>query len=158
MALTAPVFYTMRDHNPLNINSYPVQNAEVIYKGAFVGIESIGVTTGRLINWSSASSAVDWIGIADPTANSVTGNSGGTVECPVIQGPVTLVGVTVTGVNSADDVGDAVYATDENTMTLSATSNVGSIGWVSRWYSSTTCDVTLFSPNEYRGVDDKGQV
>lgn len=158
MALTAPAYYTMTDHNPLNRNSYPVRNGQTIYKGALVGISTVGVTDGRLVNWDADSGALDFLGIADPVANTAVGNSGGTVECPVVQGPVTLDNVAVTGANSADDVGDAVYASDENTFTLTPTSNVGAVGWLSRYVSSGRGNVTLFSPNEYRGVDDKGQV
>lgn len=158
MALSAPAYYSMRDHNPLNRNSYPVRNGQTIYKGALVGISTVGVTDGRLVEWSSGSGALDFIGIADPASDTAVGNSAGTVECPVIQGPVTLDDVAVTGLNSADDVSDAVYASDDNTFTLTPTSNVGSIGWVSRYNSSGRGSVTLFSPNEYRGVDDKGQV
>jgi hypothetical protein len=48
--------------------------------------------------------------------------------------------LSVTGVASADDVGQTVYASDDDTFTLTSTSN-SSIGKVARWISGTTCVV-----------------
>ena len=59
--------------------------------------------------------------------------------------PEILKSVTVTGVASQGDLLKAVYATDNQTMTLTKPSSPGAppIGFVSRWYTSTTCDVCL---------------
>ena len=163
MALTAAKRYTMQNRNNEYIYSYPVRNGVTIYYGALVGISTIGVTDGRVVNWSSGSGALRFLGIAIPRgtrdqADSVTGNSAGTVKCEVNEGGPTLENVAVTGLNSADDVGDPVYASDEDTFTLTPTSNVGSIGWVKKYVSSGRGDVQLFSANEYRANQDVGQV
>lgn len=158
MALTAAVIYSMRDRNPFARNSYKVQASETIYKGALVGIETVGVTTGRLVNWNSDSGDLRFKGIADPNTASVTGDSNGTVECPVIEGGPVLEEVSVAGASAEQDVGNSVYASDENTFTTSATSNVGAIGTIVRYHTGTTCDVQLYTPQEYDALDDFGQV
>lgn len=157
MALTAPVFYSMRERNPFAVNSYIVQNGETIYHGALVGVETVGVTTGRLVNWNSSSGDLRFKGIAIPNAASVVGTSG-TVRCPVNEGGPVLESVAVTGATAQQNVGDSVYASDENTFTRTATANVGAIGEITRYISGTTCDVQLYTPQEYAGVDDYGQV
>jgi len=48
--------------------------------------------------------------------------------------------LTVTGVASAADIGKPVYATDDDTFTLSPSGGT-LIGWVQRWVTSTTCHV-----------------
>jgi hypothetical protein len=148
----------MKDFNPIDTVSRIVRNTEEIFHGALVGISTIGITDGRIVNWNDTSGALDFIGIADPNADSVTGDANGTVECPIISGGVELESVTVTGVDSADDVGDPVYATDENTFTLTATTNVGAIGWVTRQITGTTVDIRIFSEAQYRANQDRGQV
>ena len=159
MALTAAKRYRMIDKNPFNVNSYPVRSAAVIYYGALVGISTIGYTDGRLVNWSSGSAAIDFIGIAIPNTDYVTGNAGGTVECPVMEGGCILENVAVTGLNSADDVGDMVYASDNCTFSLSATSNVSAVGQVTRYRSSGYGDVEILSKQTYLALDaGKGAV
>jgi hypothetical protein len=159
MALSAAKRYSMRDLNPLAINSYPVRTSAVIYYGALVGISTIGLTDGRLVNWSSGSGAIDFLGIAIPATDYVTGNAGGTVECPVMEGGCILENVAVTGLNSADDVGDMVYASDNATFSLTPTSNVSAVGQVTRYRSSGYGDVEILSKQAYLALDaGKGAV
>lgn len=148
MALSAAVRYENRGRG---IQSYVVENSEVIYYGALVGLD---INTGRLQQWDTDSNLLKFRGIATPNDSSVTGNSAGTVECPVDESGRILEQVTVTGVSGQQHVGELVYATDDNTFTLTATTNVGAIGEVVRWYSSTTCDVRLWTPAEYRAQED----
>lgn len=160
MALSAAKKYSMRDLNPLAINSYPVRSGVTIYHGALVGMSTVGYTDGRLVNWSSGSGALDFLGIAVPTtADYVTGNSGGTVECPVMEGGCILENVAITGINSPDDVGDMVYASDNCTFTLTPTSNVSAVGQVTRYRSSGYGDVEILSKQAYLALDaGKGAV
>lgn len=169
MALTALTRYSMRSRNPREVNSYPVRNAMKIYYGALVGISTSGVTDGRLVNWSSGSGALRFIGIAIPTqslaignavgtAGEVTGNSAGTNECVVDESGPLLENVSVTGLNSADDVGDPVYASDENTFTLTATSNVGAVGILARYITGSKGDIQLYSKMEYNAMENVGKV
>lgn len=167
MALTAPKRYSMRDQQPNAINSYPVRSGMTIYYGALVGLSTVGVTDGRLVNWSSGSGALRFCGIAQPTqqisagsgtAGSATGNAAGTVECPVYEGGAILENVSVTGLSANQNVGDPVYASDENTFTLTATSNVGAVGVISRFITGTSGDIQLYSKQEYNAMENVGKV
>ena len=169
MSLSAPVRYSTRPGNPYRVNSYKVRNGTKIYYGALVAISTVGVTDGKLVNWSSGSGALRFVGVAIPTqslaagnalgvAGEVTGNSAGTNECPVSEGGDLLENVSVTGATSAQVLGDPVYASDENTFTLTATSNVGAVGVVARYISSGKADVQLYSKMEYAAMEDVGQV
>ncbi len=160
MTLIAPVRYSMRDVQTIGYNSYPVRSGMTIYAGALVGIATVGVTDGRLVNWSSGSGALRFIGLAIPNSPTVVGNAAGSVECPVLEGGVILEDVSVAGADTAGAqcVGDPVYASDENTFSLSATSNVGAVGVVDRYKSSTTCDVRLYSKMEYNAMENVGKV
>lgn len=159
MALSAAKRYSMRDINPFNVNSYQVRPSTTIYYGALVGISTIGYTDGKLVNWSSGSGAIDFIGIAIPNTDYVTGASAGTTECPVMEGGCILENVAVTGLNSADDVGDMVYASDNCTFSLTPTSNVSAVGQVQRYRSSGYGDVEILSKQAYLALDaGKGAV
>lgn len=161
MALTAPARYGNRIGESLTgQNSYVVKNLQKIYHGALVGIEP---GQGMLQNWTSASATVlRFLGVAMPKANSVTGNVLGItteaqVECPVNESGIVLEDVTVAGATQ-DDVGDPVYATDENTFTMSATSNVGAVGRLVRFTSAGKGDVQLFTPAQYLALESLGKV
>lgn len=162
-ALTAAKRYTMRGRIEAAINSYAVRNGQTIYYGSLVGISTIGVTDGRLVKWSSGSGALRFLGIAMPRGdrdnpNSVTGNSSGTVKCEVNEGGPTLENVAVTGATAESVVNDPVYASDDQTFTLTPTSNVGAVGRVSKYRSSGFADVQLYSAMEYLAMQDVGQV
>jgi len=61
--------------------------------------------------------------------------------------------VAVTGVSAITHMHAKVYsATDnpEDGFTLTPSVNVGAIGEIVAWYTSTTCDVRLLTPSEYR--------
>jgi hypothetical protein len=51
--------------------------------------------------------------------------------------------LTVVGTSAVTDVGKSVYATDDNTFTVSPAVPASYIGTVFRWVSSTTCIVKL---------------
>lgn len=163
MTLSAAVRYSIRQRNPEMINSYPVRNAMVIYYGALVGLDTVNIGLGRLVNWNDNSGMLRFCGIAIPRGDrdnpySVTGNSGATVKCEVYEGGGTLENVAVTGLTSLLGLGDPVYASDENTLTLTATPNVGAIGRVVRYIESGRGDVQLYSALEYAANQNFGKV
>jgi hypothetical protein len=123
----------------------------VIYHGALVVIDKATGTPpaeGVLKNLDDLSGTLDWfVGVARPSTNYVTGD-GSTVWCPVDTSGSTIVHVAVTGVAGKPNIGDLVYATDENTLTLSSASNIKAVGVVDRYYGTTYIDVKLFTPME----------
>lgn len=72
-------------------------------------------------------------------------------------GPAIYPQATVTGVASRADIGKAVYATDSNTLTLTAPTYATPIGIVVDWATSTTCDVLIFGLAVQGAVDLNGQ-
>lgn len=53
----------------------------------------------------------------------------------------------VTGVTGVGDVGSVVYASDDQTLTLTSTSN-SPVGVIEQYVSSTTCWIRPFTPSE----------
>lgn len=162
-ALTAAKRYGMKGRNPEMINSYPIRNGQTIYYGSLVGISTVGVTDGRLVKWTSGSGALRFLGIAMIRGDrdnpySATGNSGGTVKGEVNEGGVTLENVDVAGATSQTALNEPVYASDDQTFSLTQTSNVGAVGRVARYISSGKCDVQLYSAMEYLAMQNVGKV
>jgi hypothetical protein len=175
MSLTAPVRYSNRPGVSLHAqNSYKVKPGVTIYAGALVGVDP---NSGYLQNWSSASAAnVRFRGIAMPVAaTNVSGQTtpgavigsaslSPTPECPVNEGGVILEGVTVAGAkvpvfgSNSGQQSYPVYATDENTFTMTATLNVGAIGELVRCDVAGIGDVRLFTPQEYLALEAIGKV
>jgi hypothetical protein len=153
MALTAPNTWTFRPRGAgMDCDSFLVQNAEVIYNGAIVVVDkALGVVSpneGTLKNLDDLSGTLDWVvGLARPSTNYVTGD-GSTVWCPVDTSGPTIVHVSVAGVTSAKTNGDLVYATDENTLTLTPSTYVKAIGVQERYYGTTYIDVKMFNQME----------
>lgn len=175
MSLTAPVRYSNRPGVSLHAqNSYKVKPSQTIYHGALVGIDP---NSGYLENWTAGSAAnVKFRGLAMPVAaNNISGQTtagaviGSTTapqpECPVNEGGVILEGVTVAGAKAPASGGATtgkqgvpVYASDENTFTVTATSNVGAVGELVRCDTDGTGDVRLFTPTEYLALESLGKV
>ena len=153
MALTAPNVWTYRPRVPgHDCDAFLVQNNEVIYHGALVCVDkATGVgppAEGVLKNLDDLSGTLDWfVGVARPSTNYVTGD-GSTVFCPVDTSGATIVHVSVAGVTGTPDIGELVYATDENTLTLSVATYMKAVGVVERYYGTTYVDVKLFSQME----------
>lgn len=144
MALSADL---ARKTRPRGITTYKVTNGVQIYAGSFVGIDS---STGYAVLWADSAN-YRFAGIA---LNKVLGNTGLTTipEVEVNENGVALINVSVTGVSDITHVGDLVYASDDNTFTLTPSSNVKAVGRVTRWYSGALSDVELFTPDEYYGL------
>ncbi len=116
-------------------NELPVIASDIIFEGAAVGDNGSGLARPLV-------AADPFLGFAREQCD----NSAGAASAKKVKlwekGKIQL---TVTGVASADDVGQTVYATDDDTFTLTA-SGASSIGKVARWVSGTTCIV------EFEGV------
>lgn len=147
MALSADTSRITRGDNACRLGSYPGTNANVFYKGAYAFLDN---STGLVVEAADTAN-FNWLGMVREkvTADGAQGDS----EVKVMEGGFTLVKVNVTGVDNINDVGDLVYATADDTLTLTATTNTKAIGYVSRYYgSSTLCDVKTFTPGESRAL------
>lgn len=162
MALSRVARYSMRPGGSLiGQNSYIVKNGIKIYHGALVGTDP---NSGYLQNWQQSSGTIRFKGLAMPrgarsTDGSVTGDTSATPkpECEVNESGVILEGISVTGATQLF-VGEPVYATDNNTFTVSATTNVGAVGTLVGFRSSSDCDVQLHTPGEYDAMQSYGKV
>jgi hypothetical protein len=158
MALSGPSTTKWRPRGGIDDRqSFIVKSGAVIYHGAMCVIEEdIGTGHGYLKPLDSSSGVNDWfVGVARNSglyAESVTGD--GTLECVVDVGGVTLQYKTVTGVTAITNTGDPVFASDDNTFTITDVSNMYPVGRIVRWYPSTYCDIRLYSASEYAAMLD----
>jgi hypothetical protein len=125
LAANKPRAYEIGDHNDL-----PMVATDIIYEGAAVGDNGAGLARPLV-------AADPFLGFAVRQADNAAGAASAARVLVKQRGEIVL---SVTGVASADDVGQTVYASDDDTFTLTSTSN-SSIGKVARWISGTTCVV-----------------
>ena len=115
-----------------DIQELPMIAADIIYEGAAVGDNGSGLARPLV--------ATDpFLGFAERTADNSAGAASAKNVRVRTRGQVQL---TVVGASSAADVSETVYASDDDTFTLTSTSNTA-IGKVSRWVSGTTCIVAF---------------
>ena len=108
----------------------PAVAADTIYQGAAVSDNGSGV--GQPLSTGEV-----FVGFANAKAD----NSAGVASAIGIDLRVTgEIELAVTGASSTADVSETVYATDDDTFTLTS-SGASSIGKVSRWITGTTCVV-----------------
>lgn len=115
-----------------DIQELPMIAADIIYEGAAVGDNASGLARPLV-------AADPFLGFAERTADNSAGAASALKVRVRTRGQVQL---AVTGVASAADVSETVYASDDDTFTLTAGSNTA-IGKVSRWVSGTTCIVAF---------------
>ena len=119
----------------------------VYFAGAFVGVDTVD---GLVKEWADTAT-FRWLGVVTRKADTnVTDPI--TPEVNVNISGIILEKVSVTGVTAQANVGDLVFATTDNDLTLTASTNVKAIGKVDRFESGTTVDVALFTPTEYEGL------
>jgi hypothetical protein len=142
MALAADSTRRTRERGHISIRG---TNTSIFYAGALVGVDK---STGLAVKWADTAN-FEWLGLAK---RKVTGDTGATppTEVEVNATGLVLEDQTVTGLDNVNDQGDLVYATDDNTFTLTATANVDAIGFVLRFKSGTSGDIQLFTPGEHR--------
>lgn len=114
-------------HDDLN-NEIPMVATDIVYAGAAVGDNGSGVARPLV-------SADPFLGFCTEKADNSTG-AASAINCKVRSKGV--VKLSVTGVSSTADVTEKVYATDDDTFTLTA-SGASAIGRVLRWVSGAVC-------------------
>lgn len=145
MALSADVIRITRGDNRTDVTSME-GTVDVFYKGAYVAIDT---ATGLVVVHGDVAT-YHWLGMV---REQVTADGTDAAPVKIQLGGFTLVKVAVAGVDNQNDVGDLVYASDDGTLTLTATANTKPIGYVEWYYgSSTTCDVRTFTPGESRAL------
>jgi hypothetical protein len=126
MALSADAPRTYTDVRLVE-SAQPVQASTTIYAGGALSRDS-GGEVGPL----AASEA--FAGFARKKADNSSGSAGDVNAAVYDSGEIELV---VTGVGDNDDIGDVVYATDDNTFTLTASGGVA-IGRVAQIVNLST--------------------
>lgn len=112
-------------------NDVPVITADILYMGSALGLSG---------SYARPLVAGDvFLGFCQERADNSTGASGAIRARVRFKG---LVEIPVTGVDGNDDIKKAVYASDDDTFTLTSTSNT-LIGFVHRHVSGTTCVVAF---------------
>lgn len=111
-------------------NELPVIASDIIYEGAAVGDNGSGLARPLV-------AADPFLGFAQRKCDNSAGAASAKNVVVRTRGCVVL---AVAGVASAADVSETVYASDDDTFTLTADSNTA-IGKVSRWISGTSCEV-----------------
>lgn len=129
-----------RDFEQGDINELPMIAADIIYEGAAVGDNGSGLARPLV-------AADPFLGIAIRTADN---SAGAASALRVMVRERGAISVPVVGASSADDVGATVYASDDDTFTLTSTSNTA-VGKVKRWVSGTTC-VVYFEAVQVRSL------
>lgn len=122
-------------------NDLPVIATDIIYEGAAVGDSGGGGTCRPLV------AADVFLGFAAARADNSAGAASAINVRVRERGTVVL---TVTGVTGATDVGSDVYADDDNSFTLTSSSNTA-IGTVRRHISGTSVEVA-FEANQVRSI------
>lgn len=121
-------------------NNLPVIASDIIYQGAAVGDNASGYFR-PLVGGDV------FAGFAFAKADNSSGSAGDIDVELRTSGEVTL---TVTGVSGVGDVTETVYATDDDTFTLTS-SGASAIGKVIRWETSTTA-VVYFEAGYKRSI------
>lgn len=114
-----------------NVNEFPAVATDIIYEGAAVGLSSG--------NARPLVAGDQFVGFCMERADNAAGSAGAIRVKVLAKG---LVSLPVTGASAASDVGKAVYASDDDAFTLTASTN-SPIGRVYRWVSGTTCIVAF---------------
>ena len=128
------------------INEIPVIASDIIYAGAAVGESGTTGTARPLV------SGDNFIGFCVEKADNASGAAG---DRRVKLREAGVVRLAVTGVSAESQYGDAVYATDDDTFTLT----VGGtrIGHLIRWITSTSC-LVYFEAVSRRGWHNRSEV
>lgn len=118
-------------------NQLPVKASTNIYQDTFVGLS--GGYARPLVAGDK------FAGIATKRADNSAVATDGAIDVEVENGLVVI--LPVTGASATTDFNSIVYASDDQTATLTALNNTA-IGVVKRWITSTTCAVRLFTETE----------
>lgn len=150
--ITSPVLHSTSARS--GSNAYPIADGVTLYQGALVGL-----VAGFLDHWDDGAGSV-FVGFVAGESDGVrpgypmTGDASGSPvpEARVDESGRTLRHLTsLGGTPTAAKVGDLVYGSSSNVddLTLDASGRTHPIGLVSRFVSTSDCDVTLFTPSEH---------
>ena len=129
-----------RDHLLGDLQDLPMIAADIIYEGAAVGENGAGYFRPLV--------ALDpFAGFAERTVDNSAGAAGAVNVRVKPRGRVIL---PVVGVTAVTDEGATVYASDDDTFTLTSTSN-SAIGKITRYISGTTVEV-YFEASSFRSL------
>lgn len=115
----------LREYSLGDIEEYPVIAADIIYQGAAVGENGSGYSRPLV-------AGDPFQGFADRTVDNAAGAAGDKRVRVKAQGRIQL-SISAIAITANDR--PAVYASDDDTFTLTASSN-SLIGYVSRWVST----------------------
>lgn len=145
------------------MQNYRVANGVTIYLGGFLALANVSFVPytakrGYAIPWENTAN-IEWLGLAVASpfdlsiTNTVVGNTSGepVPEVSVETGEFILLQHVVTGVSAQSDVGKAVYATNDNDLTLTS-NNTTRMGEVEYWHSSTSCNVRVYGRNVWLAI------
>ena len=149
MSLSAPVQLVTRGRS---ITPFPVADGVTIYHGAIVRLDMSGADKGRIKNWADAVSppihclaGVAMVTDEEANPGQATGNAAGDVFVNVQTDGFVLPKVAVVGYSGISHNSDAIYATDENTFTTSATTGGSVLARGVGFHSSQVADIELYS-------------
>lgn len=115
-----------------DIQELPMIGSDIIYEGAAVGDNGSGLARPLV-------AADPFLGFAERIADNSAGAASAKTVRVRTRGQVQI---PVTGASSTADVSETVYASDDDTFTLTSSGNTA-IGKVARWVSGTTCIVAF---------------
>ena len=159
MVLTARAGFTEQPGNKLL--SIPIAAGETIFDGALVAIANGGANDGRLINWDDSVTGVanfflglarvtEAVGVIATEGEAKIGDTAGTEESAVDVTGVVIKGVIMILMLTATQLGNLVYADDENTFTTQVTVGTNPVGYIVRFIQAGFGDVKLFGADAYR--------
>jgi hypothetical protein len=125
LAMTTLAANKLRDYQMGDKEEYPVIASDIIYQGAAVGENASGYARPLV-------AADPFLGFAEAIANNSAGAAGAINVNVKKKGNIVL---PISGLAITANDRPAVYASDDDTFTLTATSNT-LIGYVSRWVST----------------------
>lgn len=147
---------TQRRYRPQGksvVQNYRVFNGDTIYIGSYVGMPGTASLTSRrgYATTYRDVKTIEYLGLAigSPfnlsTSNTIVGD---TSASPVVEvtceiGPFIEEQRACTGVTAQTDVGKALYLSNDNDMTITA-SQAPVVGRVEYWWTSTTIDAMLY--------------
>ena len=136
--------------------SLPIANAAQMYGGALAQIrnEDHATSQGDVAPYNDEVGAF-FAGICQ---NEALGLAALTPEARLSLNRQIAARQAVTGVASAADVLKAVYATDDDVMTLTKPTNGEVIGVVIKWYTGTTCDVLVLDAGARIAADTRTEI
>lgn len=116
-----------REFSTSEFIDYPMIASDIVYAGAAVTLDTSGYANPLQTDEEFAGFAMEK---ADNSA-------GAAAAINVKVRTHGLIKLSITGVTAASDYGDTVYATDDDTFTLTATGGLA-IGKLVRWLTGTT--------------------